>query len=306
MPPIGLAALLLVGALGPGEVDPAAVRAALEARCADCHRPDAADAKARRFFDFARDLERVAAEIVVPGEPDLSELWLEIDSGSMPPEDSATGPLSADEREAIRAWIAGGAPLTAVSTGAPTADSTAESAVPQQAVPQQAGAQPPESQQSAPSNDVPSAVAPRTRAPQGPQGLALIGRFHPAAVHFPIAFLLGAALLEGLWALRGGIGALLGPAVLVLARLAALCAPPVALLGWWNAYDARASDTLEWHRWLGVGAAVLSLVVWIAAERAQRSGRTPLRVALVLAALVTAATGHFGGLLVFGEGYLPF
>lgn len=301
MSPIGLAALLLVSAPGHVDVDPAAVRAALEARCADCHRPDAADAKARRFFDFARDLERVAVEIVVPGEPDLSELWLSIDNGSMPPEDSATGPLGADEREAIRAWIAGGAPLTAAPTVAPTAESAAEPVIPQ---PRES--QPVEAQQGAPSNEAPSAAAPRTQPPKGPKGLALIGRFHPAAVHFPIAFLLGAALLEGLWALRGGIGALLGPAVLVLARLAALCAPPVALLGWWNAYDARASDTLEWHRWLGVGAAVLSLVVWIAAERAQRSGRTPLRIALVLAALVTAATGHFGGLLVFGEGYLPF
>lgn len=301
MPTLAAAAWLLALAPAHAEVDAEAVRAALEARCAECHRPDGADAKARRNFDFALDLERVANELVVPGEPELSELWLEIDNGSMPPEDSVTGPLSDDEREAIRAWIAAGAPLVAE-----------EGAVAAQAAQDAQDAAPPTNT----ADDVPGAAAepggaaapalPSSRPSRGPEGFAAIGRLHPAAVHFPIAFLLGAALLEGLWALRGGVGALLGPAVLVLARLAALCAPPVALLGWWNALDASASDTLELHRWLGVGVAATALLVWVLAERARADRRGPLRIALVLAALTTAAAGHFGGLLVFGEGYLPF
>ncbi|MBI1382172.1 MAG: hypothetical protein GC161_13935 [Planctomycetaceae bacterium] len=289
MPMLAVAACLLALPSAHAGVDAEAARAALEARCAECHRPDGADAKARRSFDFALDLERVALELVVPGEPDLSELWLEIDNGSMPPDDSPTGPLSDAEREAIRAWIAAGAPLVAE-----------EAAVPAQESEQPTGAE----------DDVPSGAAepalPSTRSSRGPEGFAAIGRLHPAAVHFPIAFLLGAALLEGLWALRGGVGALLGPAVLVLARLAALCAPPVALLGWWNALDTSASDTLELHRWLGVAAAALALLVWGLAERAGAGRRGPLRIALVLAALTTAAAGHFGGILVFGDGYLPF
>ncbi len=284
-----LVATLALLCAAPSASDLAArAHAALVARCAECHAPDSTDAKARRRFDFAADLERVAnSDYVVPMEPALSELWVEIDGGTMPPDDAPTGPITAEERDAIHAWIAAGMPLAS------------EVAVADGAAPVGAGASDVGADSARTDGPTPSA---RTE----PTVLEWIGRFHPLSVHFPIAFVFGAALLEALFVLRGGAGLLLRPAVLVLARLGALCAPPVALLGWWNASGSAESDELELHRWLGVASAALAIVVWIAAERTADGNRRWLRAALAVAAAVLGAAGHYGGILVFGDDYLPF
>jgi uncharacterized membrane protein/mono/diheme cytochrome c family protein len=248
----------------------------LTARCASCHSPDAEDPKARRRFDFAADLAHTAAEYVVPREPGLSELWLEIDGRTMPPPDSPTGPVTADERAAVLAWIQAGAP-TAIARGI---ESVAALSSPQ------------------------ASASPRS----GPRGLAAIGRLHPATVHFPIAFVLGAAFLELLAIARRSRGGTSSTSVLVLLRMAAATAPIVALLGWWNALEASASDLLDRHRWTGVAVAVSAVVAWALAERARdpARSRTALRITLFVAAILTALAGHWGGELVFGSGYVPF
>src|SRR5262249_15939263 len=41
--------------------------------------------------------------------PEKSELWELVRRGEMPPADSPQGPLTSDEKETIRAWIAAGA-----------------------------------------------------------------------------------------------------------------------------------------------------------------------------------------------------
>src|SRR5436305_517355 len=101
--------LVACGAAPAG--DPAAeVRAVFSARCAGCHGPALAKPKGR--FGYVLDLARVAGnrEMVVPGTPAESELWELVRRGEMPPDDSPTGPLTADQKESIRAWIAAGAP----------------------------------------------------------------------------------------------------------------------------------------------------------------------------------------------------
>src|SRR6516225_7605261 len=85
-------------------------RMVFAARCAGCHGPDLAKPKGR--FGYVLDLRRVAdnPEMVIPGRPDESELWALVRHGDMPPADSPHGPLTATEKEVIRAWIAAGAP----------------------------------------------------------------------------------------------------------------------------------------------------------------------------------------------------
>ncbi|MFL5338720.1 MAG: c-type cytochrome domain-containing protein [Gemmataceae bacterium] len=86
------------------------VRSVFAAKCAACHGPEVAKPKGR--FGYVTDLARVAAnrEMVVPGAPAESELWELVRRGEMPPNDSSTGPLSAQQKEVIRAWIEAGAP----------------------------------------------------------------------------------------------------------------------------------------------------------------------------------------------------
>jgi mono/diheme cytochrome c family protein len=85
-------------------------RGVFKAKCAGCHGPDLPRPKGR--FGYVLDLRRVAAnpEIVIPGRPAESELWALVEHDEMPPPDSPHGPLSPAQKEAIRAWIAAGAP----------------------------------------------------------------------------------------------------------------------------------------------------------------------------------------------------
>lgn len=157
--------------------------------------------------------------------------------------------------------------------------------------------------------------------------LRLAGRLHPLLVHFPIALLLCAALLEGLRILRGqgnvaalaGAGGSQGVAlkprvtdtVRTLTVLGALGAVAAAGAGWLNAeYEAPSTTTattLFFHRWTGVAAAALAVVAWVAAVLARRTRWSwPLhvfRLALLLTAAGVGIGGHLGGTLVYGEGY---
>ena len=88
----------------------AEVRAVFADKCAACH--GSAVAKPKGRFGYVDDLRRIAdnPEMVVPGEPDQSELLTLVEHDEMPPADAPDGPLSAAERQSIRAWIAAGAP----------------------------------------------------------------------------------------------------------------------------------------------------------------------------------------------------
>src|SRR5436853_2176291 len=100
--------LVASGAAPAGDLA-ADVRTVFAAKCAGCHGPDLAKPKGR--FGYVLDLARVAGnrEMVVPGAPDESELWELVHRGEMPPDDSPAGPLTADQKETVRAWIAAGA-----------------------------------------------------------------------------------------------------------------------------------------------------------------------------------------------------
>src|SRR5262245_23372132 len=86
------------------------VRAVFAAKCAACHGPDLAKPKGR--FGYVLDLQRVAKnpEMVIPGQPTESELWILVQRGEMPPPDSPRGSLTREQKEIIREWIFSGAP----------------------------------------------------------------------------------------------------------------------------------------------------------------------------------------------------
>jgi len=105
---------LLLGAPASAQHTPdlgSAAARILDARCGACHVPDSDDAKARHQMDSIRDLPRLVADFVTPGDPDDSELWWPIADGDMPPKDAETGALSAEENALLREWIVAGAPL---------------------------------------------------------------------------------------------------------------------------------------------------------------------------------------------------
>src|SRR5262249_12551585 len=142
-------------------------------------------------------------EMVVPSSPDESELWDLVRRGEMPPADALTGPLTAQQKGVIRAWIAAGAPAGSASPG---------ENLPLTPSPSEAVADEP------------------TAAPPGKQFLPWLGKFHLLVLHFPIALLVAAAVAEA-WSivLRSRVPA---PAVRFCVLLGATSAVTTVALGW--------------------------------------------------------------------------
>jgi uncharacterized membrane protein len=146
-----------------------------------------------------------------------------------------------------------------------------------------------------------------------PAGLAdLVGRLHPALVHFPIAWLVGLALVDfvGLvrkreaWQ-RAGIFVLAGTVLSLV---------PTAATGLLRAahmqFDANLRALLVVHRTLNFVVAGLLLVAL--AFRLARRNRLDGWWRHAYLVLVFAATGavlvaaDFGGRMVYGPDYLPW
>ncbi|QYK48614.1 MAG: histidine phosphatase family protein [Phycisphaeraceae bacterium] len=137
--------------------------------------------------------------------------------------------------------------------------------------------------------------------------LRIGGRMHPMLVHFPIAMVLVAAGIEtGRAILRRPTPARTSINMLGIGVLTAAAA---IASGWLNGdFENHASnaETLELHRWVGIGGgagALLAFVVGLGASKSRRA-LVVFRVLLLAAAGAIGFTGHLGGSMVYGEGYL--
>jgi len=140
--------------------------------------------------------------------------------------------------------------------------------------------------------------------PTPPDWAVFVGRFHPVVLHFPIAILVVAALLElsRLPGLRRLIPAPPESITLFLLALGALTGFAAAGMGWLlsqtGGYDAA---LLRRHMILGLAVpagAILSLLAWTGGGAAAGRGL------LFATAGLTLAAGHLGGALTHGEDYL--
>jgi uncharacterized membrane protein len=146
-----------------------------------------------------------------------------------------------------------------------------------------------------------------------PSGLSdLVGRLHPALVHFPIAWLVGLALVDfvglalkreewqrvGIFVLAGTVLSLAPTAATGLSRAAHMPSDPAV------------HALLVTHRTLNF--VVSGLVLAAFALRLSRRNRLQRSWRIVYLALVFAATGvvlvaaDFGGRMVYGPDYLPW
>lgn len=142
----------------------------------------------------------------------------------------------------------------------------------------------------------------------------LLGNIHPAVVHFPIALLLVVVLLESVRLIRKETRSTIHPQTPLLLCLGAFAALGAAACGWLDAqnkqFQGDLSEVLEWHRWFGTAVAALACVSYLLLARlvlrksAPRSGIVLWRTLLMLTAVGIGVTGHLGGVLVHGAGYL--
>lgn len=133
-----------------------------------------------------------------------------------------------------------------------------------------------------------------------------IGHFHPLTVHFPIALMLLAPVLELVGSnsrfsfLRLSSGFILG-----LATLSALVA---ATLGWCVARSGGYSGPLlRQHMWGGILLAMICWICWMSSPQiSERAGKSGLfyAVALTTGVALVTWTGYRGGQLSLGEHHL--
>lgn len=133
--------------------------------------------------------------------------------------------------------------------------------------------------------------------------LVWLGKLHPAAVHFPIALLMGAALAE-LLSTRFK-PEFFGNAARFCLWLGAFGALGAASLGWlYGGFRLVDEETvLALHRWNGTAIALLALLaLWLneTRVRAQPSRKGMYRSTLFLTALLVGLNGYLGGFMVYG------
>lgn len=135
----------------------------------------------------------------------------------------------------------------------------------------------------------------------------LFGRLHPMLVHFPIALLLVAAIMELVTLrkfqhpLRSGIR--------FLVILGALSAIISAGMGWFLAEnEAITGSILDLHRLIGLSCAGLSVFLLMALHKSTRnpspSAIKAFRFFLFVTSLGISVAGHFGAALTHGADYL--
>lgn len=143
--------------------------------------------------------------------------------------------------------------------------------------------------------------------------LALVGKFHPLLVHFPIALVIVAGLAE----LLGVLGKLSQAESIsrFMLLVGAISAVPVVASGWQLAGasygDGPVDAVLKSHRWAGVTTGVLivcsALTAWyIGLSKENRLRRRFYWALLAVSVLAVSITGHLGATLVYGRAYWGF
>ena len=132
--------------------------------------------------------------------------------------------------------------------------------------------------------------------------LQFIGRFHPLAVHFPIALFLLVPILE-LAAFSDRYSYLRPTAEFVLG-VATLGATFAVIVGWCLARSGGYSGQLmQQHMWGGIALAALVWLCWLLRTSGGGSGFVYV-VALAGGCILVGWTGYRGGQLSLGEQHL--
>jgi hypothetical protein len=141
-----------------------------------------------------------------------------------------------------------------------------------------------------------------TPALAAPSPVEFVGRLHFPLLHFPIALLFGVALLEFVWRRGDQLQrrAFVAPLLLTAALSAIVTVVAGLALANGESFDGAQADTFTLHRGLGIGTAVLAVVLVVL----QKLGAGAYRPLLGVAVVAVSVVGHMGGELVHGAGYL--
>ncbi|MEZ4773437.1 MAG: DUF1549 domain-containing protein [Bacteroidia bacterium] len=135
--------------------------------------------------------------------------------------------------------------------------------------------------------------------------LTFLGRLHPMVVHFPIALLIVAMLME-MMTLRGK-NENFRSAITLLLRLGAVSAVVSVAFGLiLHEQESYGGELVEYHEWSGIVTMLLSLLAVGLNYRANSKGLglNLYRGVLGLSVVALTVAGHLGASLTHGEDYL--
>ena len=133
--------------------------------------------------------------------------------------------------------------------------------------------------------------------------VTFLGRFHPLLVHLPIGFLFLAILIELYQRIK--VKEKNNQIIAYAWLLGAVSAILSALCGWFLAESGQyAEDTIFWHRWLGVGLAVIACFGWWTKQNPKQFPNMVNNSVAYLVMGLILIEGHLGGNLTHGEDYL--
>ena len=291
----------------------AQVLAIFKAKCVECH--DEATAHPRGDFGYVLDLPRVAAnrDWVSPGNADDSELYQLVEDDEMPGDEATVPPLTPEEKEIVRRWIAAGAPTDFSFSQKENANAASASAANESADDANAETNPREEKTAVvAAND--AAISASKNAPSRARTLTFgwrliraIGQFHPPSSHFPIALLIAAIPAEVMWKLtrKHSWKAI----VRFCVTLGAASAVVTAALGWCDAafsnYTGASAPVLAWHRWIGTATAIWAVLTALLSEFAHRENyprklRYAFRACLLAGVILVSVSGFLGASLIYG------
>lgn len=129
----------------------------------------------------------------------------------------------------------------------------------------------------------------------------LLGRLHPLIVHLPIGFIIAGLLLQ--W--YGRKNAEFRKVIGLLFLWAALSAVLACITGYLQYLgEGYAFDTVKFHLWSGIATAIFCFLMYFRMEKINFLARLPILVFSVLLLFMISITGHLGGDITHGEGYL--
>ncbi len=250
------------------------VKPILGAKCLSCHGPD--DAK----NDFRVDDHDAMLDYLEPGDSESSSLWTDYlvtddEDMRMPPVGGDAPQLTGAELATIKLWI---------EEGAKWAEGEEET------------------------EEV--AADPVAELSDAEKWWRFQGIFHPASVHFPIALLV---VSTGFVILSFLNRESFEPVAFHCLWIGALGAVASCVMGWAYAdsqgYGSFSFDlqnsSIDRHRWLGIGVAVVSLILIPMARSVRRTGDTGMRLMWMFGSLIAlgavSITGYQGGELTYGE-----
>src|SRR5205085_6133957 len=131
-----------------------------------------------------------------------------------------------------------------------------------------------------------------------PIWLKVFGRMHPVFLHFPIVL-----LLLSFFTLWLPLKNPHDPWLNILRLVAALAAIITATMGLLLSLEEEGSDVLQWHKWFGVGVALLGFIFYhthFYFSRKKIAGKS----FTLIAAVIIVVAGHFGADITHGDNYL--